>query len=114
MPAFFRGLPYRLLVAGAAMTTMASSLAMAAEEEILLRVGGAEGTSFTADCSLSRAGGSESFTVEQSVPFEARYSGRGLSCRISSQSAIEIEVVKGGSRSRSSISGGVVHVNVGS
>jgi len=101
-------------VALLAIMAAASTRTVAQDGDILLRVGGAEGTSFTAECRLKQAGGTESFTVEQTVPFEAHYSGSGLSCSISSQSAIEVEVVKGGSRSRSSISGGRVNVNVGS
>jgi hypothetical protein len=48
------------------------------------------------------------------VPFEASYVGSGLVCSVSSGSRIDVEVAKGGSSSRSSVSGGTARVNVGS
>lgn len=100
-------------VALLAIMAAASTRALAQDGDILLRIGGAEGARFKADCELKSAEGTQTFSVEQAVPFEASYSGSGLICSVSSGSQIDVEVAKGGSSSRSSVSGGTARVNVG-
>lgn len=101
-------------VALLAIMAAATTRAVAQDGDIVLRIGGAEGAAFKADCELKSAEGTQTFSVEQTVPFEASYSGSGLVCSVSSSSRIEVEVAKGGSSSRSSVSSGTVRVNVGS
>lgn len=101
-------------VALLAIMAAATTRAVAQDGDIVLRVGGADGAAFKADCELKSAEGTQTFSVEQTVPFEASYSGSGLSCSVSSRSQIDVEVAKGGSSSRSRISGGTARVNVGS
>jgi hypothetical protein len=86
----------------------------AEEGQIRLNIGGTAGTPFTADCKLKKDGGAEAFAFKEIVPFRASYSGTGLSCEIIAPGAIEVELVKGGSRSSSSVSRGSVNVNIGS
>jgi hypothetical protein len=105
-------LPLPLLAA--LLATLATPASAAEKGEIVLHVGGAAGTAFSADCELKTADGKKAFSIDQPVPFDATYVGSGLSCRIAARSAIEVTVVKGGSSSRSSTSGGVINVNVGS
>lgn len=97
------------LLAGAAAPASAAE-----DEDIVVHIGGAAGAAFSADCELTTASGRKEFSIDQPVPFDATYVGTGLRCRITAKSAIEVEVVKGGSRSHSRISGGVVMVNIGS
>ncbi|MEQ8357149.1 MAG: hypothetical protein RH942_16555 [Kiloniellaceae bacterium] len=115
MPYPFKQKCSQLLAASAALALCVVPPATAAEAgDIVLRIGGPAGTAFSADCEVKKPGGTEVFTVEQSVPYEATYSGGGLSCRITAEGTIDVEVVKGGSSSRISTSGGSVNVNVGS
>jgi len=110
-----RRVRFASLPALAALLAGTAAPACAAEEgDIVLHVGGAAGASFTAACDLKTASGKQAFSIDQRIPFDATYVGTGLSCRITAKSAIDVELVKGGSRSRSSSSGGVVRVNVGS
>jgi hypothetical protein len=103
------------LLAGTALLAGAESPALAAEEgDIVLRIGGTAGAPFAAACELKAAGGTQAFSIDRTIPFEATYVGSGLSCQITAKAAIEVQLVKGGSSSNSSSSGGVVRVNVGS
>jgi len=104
-------LPKHLLALAVLMTAFPAA---AEEGEIVLRVGGTAGTPFTADCELKRDGGMHGFSVEDVVPFEATYTGTGLGCRVTASGTVDVSVSKGGSSSRSRISGGTARVNVGS
>ena len=87
---------------------------LAAEEgEIHLRIDGAAGTPFVGTCELKSEAGNKTLIIDQRAPFRATYQGASLHCRITAYANIEIEAVKGGSRSFSSVSGGTVDVNIG-
>ena len=88
--------------------------AMAEDEEIMLRIDGASGMRFSASCLLNAAAGKESIAIDQVTPFRTTFQGSGLSCEVTAGGAIEVEVIKGGSRSSSGVSRGTARVNVGS
>jgi hypothetical protein len=88
--------------------------AVAADGDIVLRISGDAGSSFTADCTLKSADGESSFTLAEPLPFERQFAGSGLRCRVTASGAIEVEVLTGGNRSRTRSSGGAVTVSVGS
>jgi hypothetical protein len=101
-------------VALLAIMAAATTRAVAQDGDIVLRIGGAEGAVFKADCELKSAEGTQTFSVEQTVPFEASYVGSGLVCSVSSGSRIDVEVAKGGCAARCCVSSGTARVNVGS
>jgi len=86
----------------------------AADAEIVLRITGDAGSTFSADCTLMAVDGESSFTLAEPLPFERQFAGSGLRCRITASGAIEVEVLKGGNRSRTRSSGGVVTMSIGS
>jgi hypothetical protein len=103
-----------LLATVALAAADAGSAAAAQDGEIVLRVDGTPGAAFSADCELKTTGGNSAFSLDEAMPFEATYVGTGLVCRIRADGPIEAEAAMGGSRSRSSTSGGSVRVNIGS
>lgn len=103
----------RIAVAVLALLTGTPMAAAAADGSIELRVSGDPGGSFTAECSLTTEGKRSSFSLVEAVPYDGRFVGSGLRCRIEAAGAIEVEVTQGGNRTRSRTSGGVVTVSVG-
>ena len=100
-----------LLVLAAAMI---ASPTVAQDGEIVLRIDGASGMRFAASCVLNAATGKESIAIDRLTPFETTFQGSGLSCEVTAAGAIEVELIKGGSRSSGSTSRGTVRVKVGS
>lgn len=103
----------RTPLAAAALALIGGVGAAAQAGDIVLRIGGERG-GFTAECVLKTGDGEESFTLDESLPFERTFAGNALRCRIEAASAFAVEVVKDGNRSRTRSSGGVVTVSVGS
>jgi len=115
MPHLFDRSRLLALLPSAGLVIAVASAAFAADEQIVLRIDGAAGTRFAATCKLnSAASGKTSISIDEKVPFKKTFSGSGLRCHITAHREVEIEVVKGGSRSFSSTSGGGVTVSVGS
>jgi hypothetical protein len=103
-----------LAFAGSLAATATAGLA-AEDGKIVLQIDGNPGTPFAATCELrSAAGGKTIVNIDEKVPFKTTFDGSGLRCNVTAHSQIEVEAVKGGSRSSSSTSGGSANVKVGS
>jgi hypothetical protein len=113
-PSVVRDRLLSLLTLASLLTGSAAPAGAAQEGDIVLHIDGTAGATFAAACELKTAGQTQAFSIDEKIPFDATYVGSGLSCRITAKANIDVQLVKGGSRSNSSSSGGVVRVNVGS
>ena len=63
-------------------------------------------------CMLRRVGGNQVLEIDEAVPFERRWEGMGLRCELEAQGRVSVEAVRDGGRSRASVSGGRMTVEV--
>jgi hypothetical protein len=63
-------------------------------------------------CVLRRAGGDQVFEIDEAVPFERRWKGAGLHCELEAQGRVTVKAIRDGSRSRSSVSGGRMVIEI--
>jgi hypothetical protein len=61
---------------------------------------------------LRKGDGNQALEIDEAVPFERRWEGVGLRCELEAQGRVTVEVVRDGSRSRSSVSGGRMTIEV--
>jgi hypothetical protein len=81
---------------------------VAAGEAAELHLSGAEGVAFEAACVLTRDGASETARFAGAVPVAKHWQADAVSCRIrqtSAQGHLQVELTKGGNRTRSRTSG---------
>jgi hypothetical protein len=88
---------------------------LAGDTTILLTVTGEPGTSVRGTCELTTSRGGEAVEVAGELPLERMFAGVALRCRLEAVGGrVEVELVKGGSASRSSTGlGGTASVGVG-
>ena len=92
----------------AALMGAASGTAAAGGDSVNLRLTGADGVTFEADCELIRDGATETARFPGAVPVEKRWQAEAISCRIRQTSAeghLQVELTKGGNRTRSRTTG---------
>jgi hypothetical protein len=95
-------------VASLVAVTGGATMAVSAADAVDLRLTGEEGVKFEATCELTRDGATETARLAGAVPAERRWQAEAISCRIrqtSAQGHLQVELTKGGNRTRSRTSG---------
>jgi hypothetical protein len=88
--------------------TGGAAAAGSADDAVDLHLTGADGVTFEAECELTRDGATETARFAGAVPVEKRWQAEAISCRIRQTSAeghLQVELTKGGNRTRSRTSG---------
>jgi hypothetical protein len=73
---------------------------------------GAEGVRVHGRCVLAAPDGERTVALDEAVPFERRWAAAGLRCELEADGPATVEAVSGGSRSRTTTSGGRLVVSV--
>jgi hypothetical protein len=81
-------------------------------DTIVLSATGSQGARVLGRCVLRRVGGNQVLEADEAVPFEWRWAGVGLRCELEAQGRVVVEAVGDGGRSRASVSGGRMTVEV--
>ena len=94
--------------AGAVTCAGAATGARAAADDgtVTLSITGGEGVRVRGRCLVEASGGDQSLELDETVPVERHWPASGLRCVLEAQGPVTVEAVRGGSRSRSSTSGG--------
>lgn len=82
-------------------------------QEILLQATGPEGGRLEGECVVKTAAGERRLAISRTLPFEERFTGVGLRCRLTATGAAVIEVRAAGNVSRTRTSGGTVSLSIG-
>ena len=94
------------------LVTVGSGGGDAGEKSLSLEITGSEGVRYSGQCTLTSAGGKETFELSGVVPRHQEFTGESLACRIESAGSIAVEIARDGTRSRSATSGGTVRIAV--
>jgi hypothetical protein len=113
-----RGRGIRFALAGLALALLAPAAARGEGEgrgvpPILLSAVGEAGARLRGRCVLRRADGTTTLELDEAVPFERRLEGVGLACALEAEGQVTVEIVRGGSRTRSTTRNGRMHLHVG-
>ena len=107
----------RLALAGLGLALLAPAAAPAQGEgtmpSILLSATGEAGARLHGRCVLRTATGETPLELDAAVPLERRLEGTGLACELEARGRVTVEIVKGGSRSRSTTRDGRMSLRVG-
>ena len=97
----------------ALVLTVAGGAAEAADANtIVLAASGSQGARVRGQCVLRQGDGNQALEIDEAVPFERHCEGVGLGCELEAQGRVTVEVVRDGGRSRSSVSGGRMIIEV--
>lgn len=86
--------------------------AAAAETSISLAITGAAGTRYAGQCTLTMAESERTIDLAGVVPRREHFMAEAVVCRLESAGSITVELAHDGSRSRSTVTGGTVHLAV--
>ena len=91
-------------------TLVAAATTAAGGGAYVLSITGAPGTRYEGRCTLATAAGETVLELSGVVPRREELAGEGLACRIEAHGPLTVEIARGGSRSVSTTSGGVVNI----
>jgi hypothetical protein len=101
------------LVLGVACAGAAIGTPAAAEDgAVTLSATGAEGVRLRGRCILDAPAGRREVRLDEAVPFARRWAATGLGCELEADGPATVEAAAGGSRTRTTTSGGWLMVTL--